>query len=463
MDSDRGDSAANRRDRRELDCMHTQLDELMVARDQLEQLVRVIVEIGSDLDLDVTLHRVLKAAMELTGARYAVLAFRASDGGLLSFVHAGLDADTARQFGELAVGDGLRIDDVSVDPRSAHLSAHDPPLRALLRIPITVRAANFGNLYLANDRQGRVFTDSQEGAVRAMATAAAAAIDNARLFERERESAKWTKASREITTALLSGDPQTGPLQLTVNRALELAGAEQAILLVPREPESPSREADTLVVSATAGRYASQVIGRQVPMDGSTTGGVARRGLPLITDSFQYPIEGFTDVGERSAIVIPLIADGAVLGVIAVARDPQQPPFGNDYLDLVSDFARHAAIALALAAGRQHALNQELAQADTVDEAVRAAAEELRRLWRARRVLAGTFPSHTSATETAFGPPEVVSVGEPTQWADLPSYMHQALGALRGGDLLTPNTPRSPGRPASPCSTPTACWSSGSI
>src|SRR5215470_5884027 len=97
-----------------------------------------------------------------------------------------------------------------------------------------------------------------------------------------------------------------------------------AILLVPREPDRPADQVDTLVVAATAGRYASQVIGQQVPMDGSTTGGVARRGIPLITDSFQYPIEGFTDVGERSAIVIPLIADGAVLGVIAVARQPQQ-------------------------------------------------------------------------------------------------------------------------------------------
>jgi serine phosphatase RsbU (regulator of sigma subunit)/anti-sigma regulatory factor (Ser/Thr protein kinase) len=272
-----------------------------------------------------------------------------------------------------------------------------------------------------------------------MATAAAAAIDNARLFERERESAKWTKASREITTALLSGDPQTGPLQLIVNRALELAGAEQAILLVPREADLPADQVDTLVVAATAGRYSSEVIGRQVPMDGSTTGGVARRGLPLITESFQYPIEGFTDVGERSAIVMPLIADDAVLGVIAVARDPHQPAFGNDYLDLVSDFARHAAIALALAAGREHALNQELALADTVDDAVQAAAEELRRLWRARRVLAVTFPAQSSSTETAFGPPRVVSVGEPTQWADLPPHIQEALSALRDGDLLTPN------------------------
>jgi anti-sigma regulatory factor (Ser/Thr protein kinase)/GAF domain-containing protein len=229
-------------------------------------------------------------------------------------------------------------------------------------------------------------------------------------------------------------------LQLIVNRALELADAEQAILLVPREPDLLAVEVDTLVVAATAGRYASQVIGRQVPVDGSTTGGVARRGIPLITDSFQYPIEGFTDVGERSAIVMPLIADDRVLGVIAVARRPRQPAFGNDYLELVSDFARHAAIALALAAGREHALNQELAQADTVDDAMHAAAEELRRLWRARRVLAVTFPTRSSSTETGHGAPQVVSVGEPARWIDLPPETRQMLSLLRDGDLLTPNT-----------------------
>ena len=34
-------------------------------------------------------------------------------------------------------------------------------------------------------------------------------------------------------------------------------------------------------------------------------------------------------------------------------------------------------------------LNQQLVQADTLDDAVRAAAEELRRVWDARRVLRG--------------------------------------------------------------------------
>ena len=52
---------------------------------------------------------------------------------------------------------------------------------------------------------------------------------------------------------------------------------------------------------------------------------------------------------------MPLRAHDEVAGVIAVARGPDQPSFDSSYLDLVSDFATHAAIALALAAGRENA------------------------------------------------------------------------------------------------------------
>lgn len=437
MADEPGESAPTHADVRGGGHLTAELDDLLAAREQMEQLVQAIVAIGSHLDLDVTARRIVDAAKELSDARYAALGMCGPDGAFGTFICSGIDDNTVRLLTALPLGAGLRLADAAAHPQFDASQA--PPLKALLAIPIVVREANFGALYLADDRPGRSFTDAQENAVRALSTAAAAAIDNARLFERERESAKWTKASREITTALLSGDPQTGPLQLIVNLALELSDAEQAILLVPREPEPIGAEADTLVVSATAGRYASEVIGREVPMDGSTTGGVARRGLPLITDSFQYPIEGFTDVGERSAIVMPLIADDSVLGIIAVARRPHQPPFGEDYLDLVSDFARHAALALALAAGRENALNRELARADTVDDALSAAAEELRRLWRARRVLAVTFPNRPGTTEAV---PKVTSAGEDVQWLQLPSEIRRTLESLRDGALLSPNTAR---------------------
>lgn len=90
-------------------------------------------------------------------------------------------------------------------------------------------------------------------------------------------------------------------------------------------------------------------------MDASTTGAVFRSGEPLITESLSYPIHAFTDVGQRSAILMPLQTDDEVAGVIAVARSADREPFDDSYLELVRDFATHAALALMVTSGREHA------------------------------------------------------------------------------------------------------------
>lgn len=336
--------------------MHEQLDELLVAPDQMEQLLRVIVGIGSNLEnLNVTLHGIVKAAMELAGASYGALGMYEPDGSPVAFIQEGIDAAAAGRLGDLSISEPVRVDDLSAYLKAEGLAGQDPSIRAFLGIPISVRGAVFGYLYLGDDRPDRVFSDADDIAARALASAAAVAIDNARLFERQRTSAEWMRASREIMTELLSTGPVTRPLQLIVDRALELTEAEQAILLVPTEAGLPVEEVETLVVAATAGKYTPHLIGQRIPVDGSTTGGVVRRGEPVVTDSFQFRIEGFTDVGRRSAIVMPLRAEDTVVGAIAIARSARQPPFTEDYLDLVSDFAQHAALALALASGREHA------------------------------------------------------------------------------------------------------------
>lgn len=347
--------------------MHQQLDELMAARDQMEQLLRVIVEIGSDLDLDATLRRIILAAKELTAAPYGALAVRDADGTLLSFVHAGIDEVTSSKIGHLPVGKGvlgvslvetpaLRLQNLTRHPAAVGFPEHHPPMRAFLGVPIMIRGAVFGSLYLTHVDPGREFTESDEFAARALAFAAAVAIDNAQVFERERTSVKWMEASREITTALLAGDhaPRL-PLQLIAERACTLTASEQAIVLVPFDSDVPLDEADTLVVSAAVGKHSDEVIGQRVPVDGSTSGSVFRSGEPVITESLSYPIPAFTDVGQRSAIVMPLRAHDQTAGVLAIARDAYQPPFETSDLDLVGQFAKHAAIALMLASGRENA------------------------------------------------------------------------------------------------------------
>jgi signal transduction histidine kinase len=345
--------------------MHEQLDELLASRDQMEQLLAVIVEIGSSLDLDATLRRIIGAARELTSAPYGALAIRDREGNLISFVHDGMDADTVRRIGDLPVGKGLlslslldtpalRLDDLTAHSAAVGFPADHPPMRAFLAVPITVRGTVFGNLYLTHVDPARVFSESDEVAARALAFAAAVAIDNAQVFERERMSVKWMEASREITTALLSSsDPHRRPLQLIAESARVLTDAEQAIVLVPSDADLSADEVDTLVVSSAVGLYADDVVGQRVPVDGSTSGSVFRSGEPLITEALSYPIQAFTDVGQRPAIVMPLRARDEVVGVIAIARGADQPPFNESYLDLVSDFATHAAIALVLASARE--------------------------------------------------------------------------------------------------------------
>ncbi len=78
-------------------------------------------------------------------------------------------------------------------------------------------------------------------------------------------------------------------------------------------------------------------------------------------------------------------------------------------------------------------LNQQLAQADTLDDTLQGAAEELRQTWNARRVLAATFARDAPKEAT----PALVSAGEPCDWTELPPRQRQLIESLRDSDLLT--------------------------
>ncbi len=348
--------------------MHEQLDEMLAARDQMESLLRIVVDISSDLDLDVTLHRIITAAIGLTGARYGALGVWAPDGSLDSFLFEGIEPDLQARIGHLPVGKGilgsllnrtepLRVDDLTQHPDAVGFPEHHPSMRAFLGVPITIRAEVYGSLYVTDDRPGRVFSESAETVARALGAAAAVAIDNAKLFARERAITRWTIASREITSALLSEErPQEQALHLVATRARWLSDAEHVIVLTPDNSDQLAEQIDTLTVSTAVGRNNCEIlVGQQVPVKGSSAGDVFRTGAPLATDKFQYPIPAFTDLGERPAIVVPLRAHNNVIGVLAAARSIDQPRFDDQDLEWMSDFASHAAMALTLAHAHEQA------------------------------------------------------------------------------------------------------------
>ena len=86
-------------------------------------------------------------------------------------------------------------------------------------------------------------------------------------------------------------------------------------------------------------------------------------------------------------------------------------------------------------------LNQQLAQADTVDDALRAAIEQLRAQWSAHRILAAVFPVQSGAAGSVSDTPELFGDADEAQWAALPAPVRDRITALgSSGDLLTVDT-----------------------
>ena len=162
----------------------------------VEHLLDAVVTVGSELDLATVLQRIVDAATTLVDARYGALGvLDESHERLAEFITVGVDDGTADAIGHLPEGHGIlgllivepkpiRLDDLTTHPDSVGFPANHPEMHSFLGVPITVRGEVFGNLYLTDKRNGAGFTDVDEQMVVGLASAAAMAIENARLHAR---------------------------------------------------------------------------------------------------------------------------------------------------------------------------------------------------------------------------------------------------------------------------------------
>ncbi len=155
--------------------------------------------VGADLDLPAMLQRIVEAARTLVGARYGALGVLDDDHRELSeFISVGIDQAAQDAIGDLPKGHGilgllirearpLRLPDLTLHPDSFGFPPHHPPMTSFLGVPIVLRDAVFGNLYLTEKISAEAFSDIDVELVVALAAAAAVAIENTRLHARMQE------------------------------------------------------------------------------------------------------------------------------------------------------------------------------------------------------------------------------------------------------------------------------------
>ena len=363
----------------ELETAHSTLDTVRLAR-----LLDVGRSLVSELDLEVVLGRVLQAARDLTGARYAALGILdESREELERFLTVGIDAETRTAIGDLPRGRGvlgelirdprpLRLKRVGDHPRSYGFPHSHPPMETFLGVPILIRGEAYGNLYLTDKRDGE-FDERDEEATVVLADWAAIAIENARLYERtEARREELQHAVQRLQAASEIAEAVGGEVDL--ERVLELIAKRGRSLVEARSVVIMLLEAEELVVVASAGDVPNDLHGARIPLGGSLAGHVLETGtaerFPDLsrTQSFSLAQLG---VEASAALDVPLIFRGRRLGVLAAFdRLRGRPAFGPEDEVLLRGFAASAATAVHTAKSATEA---------RVRQSIEAAEQERRR------------------------------------------------------------------------------------
>jgi signal transduction histidine kinase len=319
---------------------------------RFKALVEAGIALSSELSLDAVLQRILEAAAELTEARYAALGVIDRSGTALeSFLVTGIDEETQRAIGDLPRGRGilgtlirdakpLRLDDLGRHPDSTGFPPNHPPMTTFLGVPIVLRGLSYGNLYLTEKRVGQ-FTQEDEDVITLLASQAAVAIENARLYE---SATRW---SRQLESLIEVGNALSGEielprvLQLVTDKVRDLIDARAVFIALPTSGR--------LLIQAASGDTAESFVGTELPSSAKSMRVLERRRserIDSLIDDPEVDQEFIRRLGARTGLFVPLVVRGRPIGIVmAHDRAGPDPRFTDQDLRLAETFAERAAVA----------------------------------------------------------------------------------------------------------------------
>ena len=344
--------------------LQVRLQTVLTTRDRVNALFEAVIAVGSNLDIEVVLRRIVEAAVTLVDARYGAMGVIGEGGTLAEFIPVGLTEEQIGQIHHWPEGRGLlgalisdpkprRIADLGRHELSSGFPAGHPAMTGFLGVPIRIREEVYGNLYITEKRNGEKFEEEDEAVLVALAAAAGVAIENARLYDDARRRQRWLAANSEVTRTLLSGAAVADALALITARSLEMSGADLVVLALPTADPSQLR------IEHAAGDGAQDALGVMLPARGSVSGQVLASGERMTVEDFAHDSRvaksARAHMNLGPATIVPLGVPGAVRGVLTAGRRPGSMPLPPAAADMLVTFASQAGIALELAEHRKQA------------------------------------------------------------------------------------------------------------
>ena len=330
--------------------LRERLDDTVTTPETLRGLLEAVLVVGSGLELDSMLQRIITAATALLDARYGALGVRSADGLLSEFVHVGISPEQRKVMGHLPEGRGIlgllindprpvRLTDLSTHPASIGFPPNHPPMKSFLGTPIMVRGKVFGSIYLTEKIGAPEFTEEDEIILKVLATSAGMAVENARLFEGSLARERWLTAMASINARLLVGGSVDETLSMLTGQVRELARCAGVYVVLVDGNHGTLQAAAPAIGCGKGTRF--DLTGSPVLQ--------ALRGRQVVhVDTLEgLPPAGHGDEGH--AVVLPLSATSTVTGVLLATREGGTEPWDDEDVARFESMANLAAVALEFA------------------------------------------------------------------------------------------------------------------
>ncbi|MFN7981268.1 MAG: GAF domain-containing protein [Vicinamibacterales bacterium] len=315
----------------------------------LREIVLALFELGREvtsvLDVDELLHKIPVLVSRLTNFKAFAAYLLDEKAGDLVLAYAVGYPESAHNL-RLKIGQGLVgaavaegkpivVNDVSRDPRYLEAVAGS---QSELVVPLRRKGRVIGALNLLSDRAGQ-FTEIDEVIMRQFGAHVAVAIENARLFEHEREYTSTLETLAEIGrefASILNLDELLTRIANLTRRVIDYRTF--GILLVNED----TNELEMKV----AVRYGEQASVPRIKIGLGLTGYAALHKQPvLVPDVSQDPRYISLVADARSELVIPLLLKDRCIGVFDL-ESPELDAFKKSDAEILTLLASQAAVAI---------------------------------------------------------------------------------------------------------------------